>query len=625
MGGFGGVVRDLVDRGSVAIGNALEHGPIKSKIVNALDHGPAFTQALAKGLRLGHYNMDSEFIKTEAGKDLKAHLGQIEEEGSKLYGQFSKAALDGKPVIISSKGVPKPLVDPNEMHSHAMKTARANIWGSKDQIAQTLLTAAAKQGGNNHAQILSSHLMVSLHDTAPPGTGLATMAHNFRTNNAVKGAETNFTALDTQPYKAPNAFERVIKKYSNIIFAGKAAGPHSTNFMMNTLNNSIKSSMEGMLATLPINGNYENSKLFLEMMGAMPEFINTEYKQIHAYQSSWLKGQVDKHKWIPGSMGELIHRNFSMPGLSAVRRVNLVNSAMVNKYELEDLANMLMKSKDPRLAEIKLTQRGLNPDKIRSQNGFLNPEDYSTGIFKSVNEDMGLTGSLHRTNFSQATMRGRMAFQFHSAITKMAKTVHDGYMHDFKNRDYVGLARRTAILSLAFPEFGNGINFVEDVWGGKGVDNSWSEYKEREGKMWGSHGPINVIAERIFAMAHMGVTGTSINYARSLGRNQLAKQITGPLVSSGFEIIQDGITAWHTDAQHPNRGDQLERDLIRASLPAWISGIVAHNAVPNKEERDRNKPKTAKSIRSKARRNAIKRLHPSNNPINRMDDELKEK
>lgn len=628
MGGFS----SIIDKASVKIGEAMERSPIKTAIVNKLDNFapkilsryPDLGPSLSRGLRLAHFNMDTEFVKNEAGKDIRTGLQEVEHK-AQLYNQkFAEAAMAGKPITIPHPTGPKVLDNPHEMYAHAMKTARADVWGPRDQHLQTLLHVATKQGGDSHAQMLSNHVMVSLHDGAPEGTGMSSIANNFRMNNKVKGANPSFTPKDVNPYQRKNDFERAISKYSNTIFAGKAAAPHSTNFMVSTLNNSIKSSMKGMLATLPVNHNYENSKLFLKMMDAMPETAITEYRQQWEYNHSLTKGIVSKFNFIPNSVGEMIHRNLSMPGLNAVRRITLVNAGMTAKYELDELGTSLLHAKDPTLIEAKLRRMGINPDKIRKQNGFMKPEDYKTGIFKNVDQSIGLVGNLQRTNLSQSTMMGRMMFQFHSSITRITKSIYDGYMFDFKNKDYAGLARRTAILSLAFPEFGNAVSGIESLWGGHGAEKSWEDYKEREGKMWGSHGALSLISSRIYAMSHMGATGISINYSRSLGRNQLAKQMAGPLASSAFEMAQDANTAIHADSEHPKKGAQLERDLIRASIPAWFSGIAAHSLISTQAEENAKKVKSARSIRSSARRKAMKQLHPSSNPLNNIEAEMGE-
>ncbi len=552
---------------------------------------PTITRAISENIA----PMESAFKKSKAGSAILDRWNQVyRPEVESNTATLTKAA--------QTSGALKP---PHEIRIEARNTARAAAFGAKDEGLAFLLNAAKKEKGDNHANVLADHLGVLFHDAAyQDGKHIGqanTLSRNLKkaasaSKNEGGGdfAKDSFLPKNPAPYKAPKEGEAIATRYARAAVAPFSAIPHSVSSLVTFMSDGAKSYTKALFHAVPF-VNYENSRALLKMSNAMSELHMNEYQQHYFYQQSKFKKVLnDKFKWVPDSVGEIIHSNFSMPGMSGLRQWNLTVAGMSAKYQAEEMAARVMGESPGGYAESELRRFKLNPDKIRAQGGHLDKDDLRTAIFHGADYSAFLENSMGRSRASQASMAGRMMFAFHTYTSRSSRAVAGSIWKEIANKNPTGIARTIGTLALIAPEIGNSLQFIEDLAHGKSVGQSSDDWKHEEHDIWGQEGYMSALSSRVNALSHIGAWGVATGYTRALARHKLASAAAGALPNTLMQGAEDLYQMFFLN----HDWKPVARDVMDDIPTAGIGQFAKHKVLPTKREEAYGRAKTAKQIKS---------------------------
>lgn len=563
------------------IENALENSPVAKTI------GHDASQALI--------NFSNHFFTLDS---------KLTGQGGEMIGKMKKVFEDGidRDLNVATKGLQipatgKPPVDPKDILSTVVTNNRAKVFGKKNQnLAVALAQVKKEHGPFGEAKVkeLTDHLGIYFHDQkrkVSPGKYTSTIP-----NDLVKFKQFEDMDLEPSPFVKAGGIEKAAKKIGAGAFAYKAAIGHSVQGFVNSFFNARTSSMTKAVSELFGSG-YEASKQQLIASNTVGDMLFREYSQVYNYRG----GVLDKY--LPNTVGEFIHRNYSIPGLTAARNVNMVYSGLVGKYEARQAAfNVAQGGKLELRGSLALSNLGLNWKDIQSRGGQLYPEEEQQAMRYMIDRNMFRGREGAKTQFASATPIGRLFTIFHSFSNMQSRLLVEstrrnlGQMHD-----PVMFMQQLAALAVVVPTVGNAIYSIDQAYLGKNkhpVDN----FSGREKAIYSGRD----FSEMIGAIAHMGGFGFASGTINAASRHRLANYMLGAPISAGLELGEDIPGAVTQDEKHPHAGDQFKRDLLHDAPTMGIGAWLANEYIPTRTQRDAARPMTVRRAKALAKRKSKK-------------------
>jgi hypothetical protein len=587
MGGFYNTVAKLATEGTEKLG---------AKIFGQ-GTAHALSESVESGLYHGIFPAKTAFQDIPAAKALWDHYqGPYQEVKNKLISQGVQTA--------QAAGSVKPH---HEIVSEASRKAQDIAFGQNRSSIQGVLKHVEKTVGKNRADILADHLNIMFKEETD-SQGLSRFDRDMRK----KSPDNDGFNTPPSPYKRPGPVESNVLRTKNAMLAYKAAIPH----LASNLNILISDGFQNYAKVLATNfgPGRKGAEATVLATNAISELWYTGYREKQAFDNGIIK------KYAPGGVGEFIHRNLYIPGMSRVRYETLLMSAHASKLAAEEASAHLMRGND-KMALPMLRELGLDAAKIKSQRGVLLQEDIDKAYYHGTNTRAFLNQADNRTALSQQSAIYRVMGSFHNYISSQSQFLRRTFKRQYEQGDFIGIARNIGLMSMAFPVLGATIYESERLLAGNDWDDPSGHLRNRveatpAGQIYDSlTGRENAAStartalNTIDNLSHLASFGVATGYVRGAARNNLAGQMLGPVPNMLVQAAQDFGKALTTDERHPHAAEPLERDALSDTLPYGIGSMLTHKILPTTKEKSKNK--FHKFTRMKKQ---------SSNPLNANDD-----
>lgn len=487
----------------------------------------------------------------------------------------------------------KPTDIPAEQLSKIVAINRAKVFGKKNQNLAVALAQVKKEHGSfgeSKVKELTDQLGVYFHDTAyDVGKNKFT---STIPNDLAKFSQFKDMSLDPSPFVKAGGVEKGIKTIGAAAFANKAAVGHSVQGFVNSFFNARASSMTKAVGELFGHG-YPAAKSQLIASNAVGDMLFREYSQVYNYRG----GVLDKY--LPNTVGEFVHRNWSIPGLTAARNVNMVYSGLVGKFEARQAAfNVVQGGNLEKRGSLALSNLGLNWKDIQSRGGQLSPEEEGQAMRYMIDRNMFRDREGAKTMFASATPIGRLFTIFHSYSNMQSRLIVESTRRNLGQfHDPVMFFQQLAALAVVVPTVGNAIYSIDQAFLGK-TNHPGNDFADREKSIYKGRD----FAEMIGAVAHMGGFGFASGIINAASRDRLANYMLGAPASAVLELGSDTTKGVMThDDTHPHAYDQMRRDLLHDVPSMGMGAWVANKYVPTRTQRDAQQPMTVRRAKALGR------------------------
>lgn len=495
------------------------------------------------------------------------------------------------------------IVNPRQLQSDAMHEAADNVYGTKRENLARIMYAVRAEHGDAKVTQLTDYMGIILHEQkyTLPGTAQETSktASLLAKSPQLTDLGLKFKA---SPYHAMTGTEQAVNRYTTATLAPYVALWHGPQAILNSGFNAHLSSMVKALGDVYSPSTFENTKQQLLAQNGLGHLMLDEQTQLWNFK----KGLINK--FAPNSIGEFLHKNYLLPGMSYVRSFNMVYSSAVGKYEAEHAAQaVLAGGKNMKYGANKLADLGINWKEVVANNG-LTPDHTRVAMARMNQLNNFMESSGARSRFTVTSPWGRTLTMFHQYATMegnlITKRIADSLQ---RKHDPLQTLQILTTLGLAFPTAGFFINNVVKGMTGREehpVDAFSTEEKNYlEGKDFG---------DALLMIGRMGAGGVWYDYANAATRNKLAEAALGPVANAGIEL---GTDAYKASPLSPggseHKADQFKRDLLRDTPSYGYGARLAHELYPTQAQRNAAKPMTSRRISAKrAAERRKQRYHP---------------
>jgi len=480
-------------------------------------------------------------------------------------------------------------LSPAEVRSQAMDRAKDNVYGKDKGNLARIMHAVKLEHGPAKVTQLTDYMGILLHEQAyaVPKTAIKTSetASALAKHPLFKDSDVQF---NPSPYRSMSDTERAIGKYTTATLAPYVALWHGPQAVLNSAFNAHLSSMTKALGDVWGPATYENTKAQMIAQNGLGHLMLDEYTQ----QWNFKNGLISK--FAPGSIGEFLHKNWLLPGMSYVRNFNMVYSAAVGKYEAEYAARQMFKGgQGLKWGSTKLGDLGIKYSDVLSR-GHLTQDDLRVAMTRMVQQNVFLESSGARARYTATTPFGRTLTMFHQYATMEGNLITKRILDSLQNKhDPMQTLQILAALGLAFPTAGFLINNVVKGMTGRTEhpidDFTKQETDYLEGKNF---------ADAALMIGRMGAAGVWYDYSNAASRSKLAEAMIGPVANAGVELGTDAYKASPLAPGGEHKADQFKRDLLR-DIPSYGYGArIAHEMYPTQSERNAAKPMTVRRFKA---------------------------
>jgi hypothetical protein len=561
MGGFSNAFVDLAKSGIEKVGSAIgkssEAKDLAAKVENGFYHAVFKPEAAFKDI-------------PAANKLWDAYSGPYHQLTDKYVAEGTQAA--------KVAGSIRPA---GEIYNEAKKKASSEVFGPNREVIQGVLKHVEKTVSKNRADILADHLNV-LFQEAPIKAGINKGKSTFDIDMARGGAEGGFETPASK-YRSSNTFENIASMHQRTL-AYKAAVPHLAS-NLNILMSDGFQIYAKTLATVFGPGR-KAAEAQLLATNAISEPVYNGYREELAFRNGLI------HKFAPGGVGEFIHRNMFIPGMSFVRYNTVLMSAIASKMAGDEAVQNLMTG-DLKKALPVLNEFKLDPAKIKAQGGQLLPEDIDKIYHHGTDVRAFLNQGDKRTILGQQSPMFRTMGAFHKYVSNQSAFFKNVFKRQYQQGDFVGIARNVGLMSMAFPVMGAMIYESERLLSGNDWDDPEGHLKSRikstpagyvYDKLTGeqdSTSAAHMAHSTIENLSHIASFGVATGYIRGASRAKLGEQILGPDASMAIQGVQDALKAASRDSKHPAAAKPFERDML-SDIPSYgIGSILSHELIPS--------------------------------------------
>lgn len=574
MGGFYNTIAKLATEGVEKIG---------AKVANS-QWGHEAAESVERGIYHGVFPAKTAFQDIPVANQLyQEYAGPYKETVNKLTSQGVQAA--------QRAGTNQPA---HEISRAAERQAQDIHFGQNLVAIQGVLKHVEKTVSKNRADILADHLNIMFKE-APDPEGLSKFDRDMR-----KGADENKFQTPPSEYRGKTPVELIANKHQALL-AYKAAIPHLSSNLNILISDGFKTYAK-VLATEFSGTGRKAAEAQLLASNAISEVWEQGYKEKLAFDNGKIK------QFLPNSVGEFIHKNMFIPGMSRVRYETLLMSANASKFAAQEAAQHLVQGND-RMALPTLRELGLDPVKIRAQQGLLLADDIQKAYYHGTNVRAFLNPGENRTVLSQRSPLFRTTAAFHSYITNQSKFFRQVFKRQYEQGDFIGIARNIGLMSTVFPVVGASIYETERLLTGNDWDNPAGHFGEKL-EMTPAGGIYDAINGRqnanskakqalgmIEGLSHVASFGVVTGYVRGASRRHLANQLLGPDINQVVQGAEDLYGAAQTSNTKPKAWKPLARD-ITSAIP-MVGGPITHELLPTTKEDAAKKPKKFRRARPK--------------------------
>jgi hypothetical protein len=596
MGGFGGILADVGE--SVA----KKLADVKSPSLLGRFARRIGAQS-AEGV-LGDVEHAFAPLSLMTGKDGAAHL--------EIYNNHFLPELDKQMSIQNQKfnagakfsGQTGKAITPMEIKSTAMENAKNNVLGTKRENLARLMQNTLKTQGPAKVTQLTDAWGILLHEKPyeVPNTGQSKSQTSslLAADPRLKNMGIKF---NPSPYRTTNATEQALSKYTTGALAPTIAAWHAPQAILNSVTfNAHLSSVVKALGDVFGPKTFENTKAQLIAQNALGFHLMDEQMMTYNFHNRLITALPDN------SISKFIHANYLTPFMPIVRKLGMVYSAMVGKYEAEYSAQQILKGGlSQKWGANKLADLGINWKDVL-ENGGLTPDHTRTAMFRMTQDNLHLESTGSRSRWVTTTPYGRTLTMFHQYPIMegnlLVRRLKDALM---LRQDPMQSAQMLVGLGLLFPTAGFFINNV--LKGITGREDHPIDAFTTEEKNWITGQDFG---DGLLILGRMAMGGVLFDYANAAAKNKLAEYFIGPVANSALELGEDAVKANPLNTGgNEHKADQFKRDLLRDTPSYGYGARLAHELYPTQAQRNAVKPMTSRRIA--AQRAATKRkqtYHP---------------
>jgi hypothetical protein len=477
---------------------------------------------------------------------------------------------------------------PSMIYSEAAQKASDHTFGSKQVRLQAMLKAVEKDKGKHAAGILSDDLQVMLQQ-APLQEGGAKGQSMFDINMA-RGGEAAAPNVPPAKYKPRNAAEKAVSGLRGML-AWKAAPIHATMTALNVASDSGLKNLAGTLSDI-WGPSREGAIAQLKESNAIAEFTLHELRQHESFQQGIIS------KYADNSVGEFVHRNMYIPGMDAVRRESILVGAYSGKRMAEEAALRLQHG-DEKWALQAFHHLGIDANEVKRDGFKLSQDNVRKAFYHGANNQVFLSPYDATPSFWRQSPLWRSIKAFSGYVTSQNKFERQLIMRQYRNGDFIGIARNVAMKSLAYPLVGATLFEFERLLTGNDWDDPYKHWENRleytpAGQVYDTiQGKNNAnqfmrsVENTLDMVAKLGVFGSTAGYVQAANRQKLQNRFLPPEIGIATQLGEDALGALPT-AKHPS-AKPLGRDIL-SEIPI-IGGPLSHKLLPTKAEQNAKKPK----------------------------------
>lgn len=609
MGGFYSDIARLASEGvadasakiGAKIGSSRLGGTIGARVASM---GDDFSKSIESGLykkvfapqRAFEDNPYAKDIWTDYNNTYKPKVNKYISEGT----QVAKATGSTKPV--------------EDIYRDAHKKASLETFGPNRVTIQSMLKHVEKTQGKNRADILADHFNIEFkEEQMKTGNKAGLSGFDADMRKSVDGG----SGFETppSPYKGRKGYENTISSLRATL-AYKAAPIHMANTLLNVATNDGLVALGKTLNQVWNPSNRAGAEQQLLASNAISELWMNPYREKAKFDAGVIS------KYAPGSVGEFLHRNMFIPGMSAVRHESIMMGAQSGKLMAEEAVQHLQAGNE-KWALPALHDLGLDANKIKRNNFQLDQEDIDKAFYHGANNRVFLDPYDATPTFWKQSPLWRSMKAFTGYITKQSAFERNTIMRQYRQGDFIGIARNIALKSLVYPIVGSTIYEFDRLLSGEDWDDPAKHYENRieatpagvaVDLLTGRNEAVNsakTAMNTIDMLGRLGVWGGTTGYIRGMNRANLAQHILPPEVNVGVQLAQDSIKAAHYDSdKHKGNLEPLERDLLSDMPSLGLGAIASHKLVPTRAEQNAGKLKKF---------HRQKRAVESSNPLNATD------
>lgn len=432
----------------------------------------------------------------------------------------------------------------SDANNAAKKSARAQVFGAKDEAIIGVLKKAQEQGGVIHANNIANHLSMQFGTTSGA-------AEPFRVRAKKMGVS---IAHIEAPFSKTSKFEKNVRNAMSWSFTPRIAIPHLSQILNSTVSNGVSSTVKAISEYI---GNPEEFGKMVQKTGAFEEELFHVTKNL----DNWFS------------------KLFHQPGFNWVRKHQIAVSALAGKHSAMDAFEELMSNPKSLKAKIQLTHLGLNPDTLREA-GKLSQDDLEKAMYRGAADTMFFRSAGGGSPFKwQQDGFKRAMWWYKDFLFNQTRFMKEAIKRDFRKGNAEGI-KTIAWIATAFPVVGEVIHSLENAATG---NNPFARPEEDK-----FNTPGVGKNEYIDAVAHAAGLGMGYSIMRAAKRNGLADYFAGPLYSTGMDLYQDA---------QAGRGRAIGRTIL---MKAGVGGPALANIIVPKETPKERARKAAQTRKAKA-------------------------
>lgn len=544
------------------------------------------------------FGLDST-LTGKSGAFVKQHLTKFESEFDKQLSIGTQEAQKLGPGVVPRHAI----------ETQARRAARDKVFGQNDELLSAATHAMALEHGEEKAKNFVDNLGVYFHeqvrDKQNAGQFSARLTTNIKKTKQIAPVAglteggANFASdieLNPSPYNR-RAFindkpglEASLHSYGSAALAFKAGLAHTTTPLNALIGNSLSSFAKASGAMF--GSGYDAARQELQAHNALGSMFLEELDQMYKFKNGTIQ------KYAPGTIGEFVHKNWAIPGFSALRQRTATMFAMQGKYSAIEYAHDLMSGDADKVRRAKLNFEylGIKPNEVMQNGGNLTPEHIRQAMFENTNQKLFIqSAARNRSQFATSNAMGRLVSMYHGYGAAQANFIQKELIKAYKLRDPMSMLKTMAVLGVVFPAVGTAVHSLEQVW--MHPSNAGEKFDESIAKMK-QMGSSADIEDRLEGIANVAGFGVMTSYGRAAGRRKLLESMAGPVINAAAELGQDAANA-------RTNPEPLARDVLHDIPSLGIGSWAADKFLPNQKEVNKRKPMTSRRLA--ARKAAMKR------------------
>lgn len=495
-----------------------------------------------------------------------------------------------------------------DITKQAHKRAALEVFGPNRVRIQSMLKNVEATQGKNRADVLADHFNILFQEEARTSgpNRMSQFDADMRGGYGKKQTSAEGIETPTSPYKGKSeeGWERNIGRIRATL-AYKAAPIHMANTLLN-----VATSDGGIALLKTMNqiwnpSNRAGAEAQLLTSNAISEMWLNPYKEKLAFDASKIK------QYAPGGVGEFIHKNMFIPGMSNVRYESIMMGAQAGKTMAEEAAAHLAQG-NKKFALPALRELGLDPAKLAAQNYQMLPDDIEKAYYHGANNRVFLDPYDKTPTFWRQSPLWRSMKAFTGYVSSQGAFERRTLVRQYKQGDFIGIARNIALKSMVYPLVGSTIYEVDRLASGEDWDDPAGHLGSRleatpAGMIYDavagkerSASAAKTALNTLDMIAKLATFGNGAGYLRGASRASLAQHVLPPEANVAIQLGQDAMKATHYDANHKKAADPLMRDILSDIPSLGLGSMASHKLVPTRAEESRNNPKKFRRTKPKA-------------------------